>query len=172
MTFYDPSTLPWIGEIADNYKSIRAEFELLQDEVLMEMDSDDIYDSGWDVFGLHYRGTAMLDNCDVCPITTSLIRGIPGMLSAGFDILRPETAISEPECATNEYRLSLGLIVPTGTAIVVDGIISPWIEGGVMVWDRSLDSEAINSSPKITRVSLVVDFKTGKNLVPLSPLPL
>lgn len=172
MTFYDPSTLAWIGELADNHLAIRSEFRQLQDEVLMSMDSEEIYDSGWDVFGLHYRGTPMLDNCEVCPVTTSLIRAVPGIVSAGFDILKPETAMSEPECATSEYRLSLGLIVPTGTAVVVDGVISPWVEGGVMVWDRSLDSEAINSSTKITRVSLVVDFKTGHSLTPLSPLPL
>ncbi len=172
MTFYDPTRLAWIGELADNYKSIRAEFSELQDQVLLEMRYEELYESGWDVFGLHYRGTPLLSNCEVCPVTTELVRSVPGLVSAGFDILKPETAIAEQECVNGEYRLSLGVVVPKGTAVIVDGIISPWVEGGVMVWDRSFDSEAINSCTKITRVSLVIDFKTGHSMVPLDPLPL
>ena len=137
MTFYDPAGIPWAADLVDNWKAIRHEFEQLQDQVLLEIPGDKMYDSGWDVFGLHYAGEAILDNCELCPVTTELVREIPEMLSAGFDILRPESAVVESESLSEAFRLSLGLVVPIGSAVVVGDTISPWVEGGCMVYDPS-----------------------------------
>ena len=172
MTFYDPSSLKWAETLVDNYRAIRAEFQNLQDAVLIETDGDEIYDSGWDVFGLHYDGEPMLDNCDICPVTTSLIREVPGLRSAGFDILRPESLVLEHEGDRGHLRFSLGLIVPVGAAVMVGDTVAPWIEGGCMIWDADEQSEAFNSHEKISRISLLVDFEPDSPMAQVEPVPI
>jgi aspartyl/asparaginyl beta-hydroxylase (cupin superfamily) len=159
MTYYSPEDFPWAVDIADNWRAIRTEYEQLHDNMLMSWPESEIYEGGWEVFGLHAFGNVMHDNCDLCPVTTELVRKIPDMTTSGFSVLKPGSHILPHTGYTDTVlRFHLGLIVPTGCAIQVGDTISPWVEGGCIIFDDTVEHEAWNSHDKITRAILLVDF--------------
>ena len=167
MTYYSPEHFPWAIQLAENWLAIRTEYEQLHDEMLMSWPEEDMYEGGWDVFGLQAFGTPMHDNCELCPVTTELCRRVPNMTTAGFSVLKPGSHIlPHVGYSDNVLRFHLGLIVPAGCALKVGNTVCPWLEGGCIVFDDTVEHEAWNSHEKITRAILLVDFLKPKRLPP------
>ena len=171
MTFYEPTTIDWAGTIADNYKAIAGEYEALRDELFMESPKVEMYQGGWDVFGFIFRGSWIHSHCELCPTTTRLLHEVPGLVSAAFSILGPESQILPHDDPDEELvRLDLGLVVPPGCGIRVANTACPQVNGGSYVFDPSVEHEAWNLSPKTTRALLTIDFVRPMDL-PEESLP-
>lgn len=134
-----------------------------------------IYEGQWDVYGLYSFGEKLEGNCKRCPKTTSLVESIPGMVTAGFSALAPETHIRPHTGYSNEVlRCHLGLITPkplpdydrraTGVltartcGLRVDDEFYYWEPGKTFVFDDTKLHEAWNWGDR-TRFILLIDFK-------------
>lgn len=135
----------------------------------------EIYEGRWDVYGLYAFGEKLEGNCKRCPKTTSLVESIPGMVTAGFSALAPDTHI-RPHVGYSDsvLRCHLGLITPkpcpdydrraTGAltadtcGIRVGDEFYHWAPGKAFVFDDTLEHEAWNWGDR-TRFILLIDFK-------------
>tara|TARA_R110000744_G_scaffold115748_1_gene216567 strand:- start:75 stop:620 length:546 start_codon:yes stop_codon:yes gene_type:complete len=159
MTYYSPEDFPWAVDIADNWRAIRTEYEQLHDNMLMSCTDEDMYEGGWEIFGLRTFGLDNHENCDLCPVTSELIRNVDDLTTAAFSVLHPGSHIlPHTGESSSVLRFHLGLIVPTGCAIQVGDTICPWVEGGSIIFDDTVEHEAWNSHDKITRALLILDF--------------
>tara|TARA_R100000458_G_C8268621_1_gene243459 strand:+ start:472 stop:987 length:516 start_codon:yes stop_codon:yes gene_type:complete len=163
MAFYDVEDFEWAQDLAANWMAIRAEYEPIFEESLRE--TDELYEEGGEIFALILDGEQLRPNCALCPVTTSLLDLVPNMEQAAFVTLNPNTTIPIHPRENKALRFHMGLIVPDKCGMIVDGIICPWLEGGVSIFDDELHSTGWNVNPKISRVILMIDF------VPTHPLP-
>jgi beta-hydroxylase len=179
---------PIIQTLEDNWKAVLEELDnLLYDEASNNKNyfepwpETDIYTGTWDVFGLYYMGQKLEKNCSFCPKTTALIESIPGMTTAGFSALEPETEITPHIGYTDSMlRCHLGLIVPQPVegrdtllptcALQVEKEIYTWFPGRAFVFDDTKLHSAWNYGDR-TRFVLLIDFlknatKPGLDLTP------
>jgi beta-hydroxylase len=96
------------------------------------------------------------------PLLCQLLDKIPGIVSAFFSWLKPNTVISEHEGYENYaekiLRYHLGIIVPKGDiALKCNKIVKSWQNGKSFIFDDSLPHGAWNKS-KFDRYVLIVDF--------------
>lgn len=112
----------------------------------------------WDYLPLFINGKWLVDD-KFCPITMSLITGIPNLWLAGFSILNPGCKIfphrgpADPEV----FKYHLGLIAPQGAWINVGGEQYFWKDGEDMVFDDAIEHYAENPTEE-TRVILMIDL--------------
>ena len=169
---------PFIQTLEDNWRSVLEELDnLLYNEAANDKTyfepwpETDIYSGDWDVFGLYYMGQKMEKNCEFCPKTTALIESIPGVTTAGFSALAPETEISPHVGYTDAVlRCHLGLIVPQPVegqdsllptcALQVENKIYTWTPGRAFVFDDTKLHSAWNYGDR-TRFVLLLDFLKG-----------
>ena len=180
---------PFLNELEDNWKTVLEELDsILYNEVeanksyFTPWHETDIYSGSWDVYGLYSFGDKLESNCKYCPRTTELIEAIPGMVTAGFSALGPETHIKPHVGYTNQVlRCHLGLVGPEITTIDksgnywlrtgidpedklptcgmrVDDSIFQWNPGKAFVFDDTKEHEAWNFGNR-TRFILLIDFK-------------
>jgi aspartyl/asparaginyl beta-hydroxylase (cupin superfamily) len=92
---------------------------------------------------------------------------------AGFSSLAPGTHIEPHTGFTNAVlRCHLGLVVPSGCSMRVGSETREWTEGGVLVFDDTIEHEVWHrgTSP---RVILLVDFLRSPDArAPLPPPPI
>ncbi|MGH9775260.1 MAG: aspartyl/asparaginyl beta-hydroxylase domain-containing protein [Candidatus Acidiferrales bacterium] len=167
---YDNSVFPWVAEIEDHWREIRAEMDrvLRRKEDLASFQdiatdlSDLTQDRGWKVFMFTGYGPNCKSNIRQCPETWRLLQKIPGLTTALYSILEPDKWLPPHRGPYNGVlRLHLGLLVPkrpADIAIRVDSRIYHWEEGKALVFDDSFEHEAWNRS-KEPRVNLFVDFR-------------
>jgi ornithine lipid ester-linked acyl 2-hydroxylase len=169
---------PFIQTLEDNWRSVLEELDnLLYNEAANEQSyfepwpETDIYSGDWDVFGLYYMGQKLEKNCEFCPKTTALIESIPGVTTAGFSALAPETEIAPHVGYTDAVlRCHLGLIVPQPVeghdsllptcALQVENKIYTWTPGRAFVFDDTKLHSAWNYGDR-TRFVLLLDFLKG-----------
>ncbi|HLP89573.1 MAG TPA: aspartyl/asparaginyl beta-hydroxylase domain-containing protein [Nostocaceae cyanobacterium] len=162
--FFNPEQFEFATRLEQNWLVIRQELEQLKPKNFIDWPEKDIYNQGWEVFGLYAFGQKIAENCNLCPETTKLIETIPGMVTAGFSSLAPGTYIGPHFGATKAVlRFHLGLMVPEQCAIRVDKETRSWEEGKCLIFDDTFEHEAWNRSDK-TRVVLLLDFKRPESL--------
>lgn len=145
-----------------NWQIIRQELEQLLPENFTAWPEKEIYNRGWDVFGLYAFEKKVEENCQLCPQTTSLVEQIPGLTTAGFSALKPGTHIQPHTGYTNAVlRCHLGLIVPDNCAIRVGDRTKTWQEGKCFIFDDTFEHEAWNYG-ETTRIVLLLDFINPK----------
>lgn len=132
-------------------------------------------DKGWDQFPLYAFGKRLDECCSLCPETTRLIEGIPGMVMAFFSILRAGAVInwhSDPRGYCEfVYRSHLGLITPEGCLFSVGEETQAWEEGKSLIFRGNQRHAACNGSDK-DRVVLIVDVKlTPDTQLVIPPIP-
>jgi ornithine lipid ester-linked acyl 2-hydroxylase len=133
----------------------------------------EIYGTGWSVYGLVPFGTRIDVALAKCPHTADAQSRIPGRTTAGFSRMVAGTHIKPHQgWVTTVYGAHLGLIVPNGDcALRVSSQIRPWSEGGLFVFDDTVDHEAWNYSAS-TRTVLPFDFlRPGRTMDELDDLP-
>jgi ornithine lipid ester-linked acyl 2-hydroxylase len=156
--FFESSDFEFAGALEANWLIIRQELEQLQPKKFIDWPEKNIYNQGWEVFGLYTFGKRIEDNCRLCPETTNLVEAIPGMMTAGFSSLAPGTYIGPHFGATKALlRCHLGVIVPDECAIRVDKETRSWQEGKCLIFDDTFEHEAWNKSNQ-TRIVLLIDF--------------
>jgi len=168
--FFEPSQFEFISALEANWLLIRKELAQLQPQNFIDWPEKYIYNQGWEVFGLYAFGNRIEENCRLCPETTKLVEMIPGMTTAGFSSLAPDTYIGPHFGATKAVlRCHLGLVVPDECAIRVDSETRSWQEGKCLIFDDTFEHEAWNKSDK-TRIVLLLDFNRPESTLtePLS----
>ena len=174
-------SFPFLKLLENNWKDVLEELEnILYNETANEKSyftpwhEKDIYEGGWDVFGLYAFGEKLISNCSYCPKTTALVEQVPGLVTAGFSALAPETYIKPHVGYTNEVlRCHLGLISPARSSngisrehplplincgMRVGDITYTWTPGKAFVFDDTEEHEAFNYGDR-TRFILLLDFK-------------
>lgn len=181
--FVDCARVPFVPMLVDHWRDIREELLALDAAAFVPWQETFLYETGWDVFGIHAFGRKDAGNSARVPLTTRIVERIPGLVTAGFSSLKPMTQIAphvgyayslgeDGELRTDRtlnsdvLRLHLGLVVPPtytdlGCAIRVGDQVRSWKEGECLCFDDSINHEAWNRSQG-TRVVLLVDFlKSG-----------
>jgi ornithine lipid ester-linked acyl 2-hydroxylase len=167
--FFDPADFPWVRDVEENWKQIRAELDAVlayRDALPNFQDiSTDQYnltdDDRWKTYFFYGYGFKSDANCARCPETTRLVESIPGMETAMFSILAPHKRIPPHDGPyKGVLRYHLGLLVPESgpddVGIKVGGEVAHWAEGKSLVFDDTFVHEAWNETDE-TRVVLFVD---------------
>ncbi len=159
---YKAENYPFTKSLNENWKQIKKEYEDLTPNSTIPWPEKDLYDKGWDVFGLYHFGKKIQENCNKCPITTKIVEAIPGMSMAGYSILRPGTHIKPhvgyPGYSNTVLRCHLGLIIPEGCKMRVASKMYTWEEGISLVFDDSIEHEVWHNGTT-SRIILLIDFK-------------
>ena len=177
----DFSRYTFVDSLESKWKLILSELEsLLLKEVGSRNNYFDlwhergIYEGQWKVFGFYAFGDKLSHNCELCPITTEIIESIPGMTTAGFSAMKPNTHILPHKGYTSDVlRCHLGLIVPymasatnsdsnvnenkPSCALRVGSSTYSWQQGKAFIFDDTEVHEAWNFSDQ-SRYILLVDF--------------
>ena len=157
--FYATTGIEFTESLESNWLVIKEELTRLQPKNFMLWPEKFLYNHGWNVFGLYAFGKKLEDNCSLCPETTKLVESIPGITTAGFSSLAPETHIVPHEgYSKTVLRCHLGLIVPNGCGIRVGSQTKKWTEGKCLIFDDTVEHEAWNRSHH-PRIVLLIDFK-------------
>src|SRR5439155_610296 len=78
----------FVARLEENWRVIRQEMTALGEGEFMPWPERSIYgEEGWRTFGLYAFGQKQRRGCALCPATARLVRGIPGMTTAGFSRL-------------------------------------------------------------------------------------
>jgi aspartyl/asparaginyl beta-hydroxylase (cupin superfamily) len=168
-TFFDTKAFPWTETLESNYPQIKNELHSLLESRsipdftdLSEEQKRIVSANKWKTFIFCLYGKYVEENCQICPITSSAIRKIPGIEGAFFSILEPGTHISRHRGPyKGVLRCHLALVVPpneTSCAIEVNAETYHWKEGKTVVFDDTFEHEAWNNSNQL-RVVLFIDFE-------------
>ena len=156
--FYSTSLFPFTQLLEANWQAIRDEYKTIDPEQLLKAPWEDLYNKTWEVYALYALGRPFKTHCGKLPITTHLIKNIPGLYNAGFSVLGPDTHITPHVGYTADVlRCHLGLIVPGNCAIRVGNETYEWQEGKCVVFDDMFEHEAWNKSDQL-RVVLILDI--------------
>lgn len=168
--FYPNDQFPFTKILEQNAQAIRKELLSLEEGRFLDWPEKHLYGQGWTVFGFYSFGIKLDKNCKRCPETTRVLEQIPGLVTAGFSHLKPNTHIT-PHTGAPEgvLRCHLGLVVPENSAIRVGTETRAWQEGKCMVFDDTVEHEAWNKGDK-SRVVLLLDFE-APGLVAKPPKP-
>ena len=157
----------WAKTLEDNWEAIRNEAAamLQHDDHLPNI--EDIQpqeqalnqDNKWKTFFFYGFGIKSEKNCEKCPVTTSVLENIPGMLTGFFSILYPGKHIPQHRgIFKGIVRTHLGLIVPKDgeCRMRVGQEIVKWQNGKAVFFDDTYNHEVWNDTDSI-RVVLLID---------------
>ncbi|RLN92921.1 hypothetical protein BBJ28_00015574 [Nothophytophthora sp. Chile5] len=170
---------PQLDVLKDNYNVILEEMQAVQQTATWPFWPEKHYsegDSEWRVFPFCYTFPAfdasktkwVPPTCALCPRTVDLLKSLPGIRTALFSKLGPNTTLTAhrgwADLANNILRCHLPLVVPTSPngvpccAMVVGGETTFHEEREFIVFDDSKLHYAFNHHPEKTRLVLIVDF--------------
>jgi len=163
--FYETLDCKFVNRLEGHFKEINTEFfEFVSTEEYLDWPQKELYNSGWNVFGLRsFKKDIGLAHLK-CPASSELINEFDELIiSAGFSIMKPGTIIYPHTGYTNRVlRCHLGMKVPTGDcAIKVGQKTQKWEEGKAFVFDDTILHEAWNMTNE-TRIIMLLDI--DKNL--------
>jgi beta-hydroxylase len=155
--FFDPFTLPFTKLLESNWESIRDEYLSLPNESFDPWVQRSMHGEGWSVYALAAVGKLFPHAREICPRTSAVLAGIPGISLAGFSRMAPRSHI-KPHVgwAANAQRVHLGLVVPEGCRLRVADETRPWQEGKCLIFDDAVEHEAWNDSD-LVRGTLLID---------------
>ena len=153
--YFEPNDYPCLGPFLERWEEIRVEAE----EVIRQMQRLDVF------YPMHFRKDNLLSggsrgrfmlfflgmrlelNQRRCPVATSLCWKVPGLVSAGFYILGPQTRmLAHTGVRSDILRAHLGLVVPPDCALKVAFEERSWEEGKFLIFDDTHLHEAWNLS--------------------------
>ena len=171
--FLNEDQFPFLESLRHAWADIRAECLALAEDSFEPWVQREMYGEGWGVYGLLAFGTRIEAAIAGCPRTAEALQQVPGLTTAGFSRMTPGTHIKPHEgWVTTVYRAHLGLVVPDGDCgLRVGSQTRRWSEGGVMVFDDTVEHEAWNRTAS-TRIVLLFDFlRPGRTMDDLDELP-
>jgi len=155
--FFDPRDFSWTVALEQRFADIRDEFDAVERRRLVLWPERELYNHGWEVFGLYAFGRRLDDNCARCPRAAAALAAIPGLTTAGFSVLAPGAVIRPHRGYTSSVlRCHLGLVVPENCGLRVGDDVREWTEGRCLVFDDTLEHEAWNLGDR-PRVVLLLD---------------
>lgn len=157
--WHDPQKFSWVKNLEKHWKQIRDEAAAVLHEDRLHTYSFGAYGT-FNTYTFFRGGRPHEENCRRCPVTTKLIRTVPGaqMRESMFSIIYPGDSIL-PHVGTGNIFLTghLGLQIPEKCQIRVSNDTREWQEGKVLIFDSSFDHEVWNHGNGI-RIILLMDF--------------
>lgn len=146
----------------ESYHTILNEYLKLEEKFLVSWPEKYLCKKGWDVYAFYAFDNKFVENCNRCPETTKILESIPGMSTSLFSFLQPKTHIRPHvgyyNYSNNVLRAHLGIVIPPGAELKVNGKEKKWKPGKVFIFDDTFRHEAYNKSNEL-RVVLMIDFK-------------
>lgn len=156
--FFAPNQFSFTQRLMQGWQVVLAECLALSRQEFDAWPETNLYNRGWDVYGLYFKHRQMLENCVFCPETVALLEEVPGLSSAGFSRLAAGTEISPHVGYTDQVlRLHLALYADGDCGIRVGTQSRRWIPGQCLVFDDTIEHEAWNHGGA-DRLVLLVDF--------------
>jgi len=175
ISWINPKQFPFLSILEENFEVIRQEALTLKNhkEKLIPWPEKFIIKEGWDILGLFAFENKFNKFCEICPQTTKMLETIPGLQTALFSCLAPRAHI-KPHIGYYTYsekilRVHLGIFVPDGSTLKVNGKDHTWEEGKLIVFDDTFRHEAWNPSYDKTRVVLMFDIACDVNITQRNP---
>jgi beta-hydroxylase len=167
---WEPHQFEWARRIEAGYADVRTEVEALLQGPTEIPHIEDVTGGipqgnigPWRSFVLMHQGRWIDWNCERCPLTTELVRSVPGLTMAGFSVLEPGTHITVHRGPNKgALRYQLGVIVPGQPGdcrIRVGDEMIVWADGEGVMFDFTVPHEAWNDSEGI-RVLLMLEVAT------------
>jgi len=168
--YHNPYLFDFVYELEKNWKTIKSEFDNLENELFHPWPEKNLYTKdgkvgeGWDVFGLYAFGKKHYRNAELCPETLKMVEKIPGMTTAAFSVLNPKSHIL-PHVGYYGYsemvlRCHLGVSVPENCWLNVNEKLQTWKNGKCLIFDDTYIHSAHNEGDE-RRVILLLDFNSG-----------
>ncbi|USX20869.1 aspartyl/asparaginyl beta-hydroxylase domain-containing protein [Oxalobacteraceae bacterium OTU3REALA1] len=163
--YYNPADYPWVRHIEDNWTTIRDELKALtaQDTASLTPYANmamTTKPNQWKTFGLMFWLNEVKEHTARCPKTWALLKQIPHLSSASFNLLEPHTTIKPHHGDTNAViRCHLGIDVPAPApkcAFRVGDDIRSWEDGKMLMFCDAHEHTAWNNSDQ-QRYILVLD---------------
>lgn len=156
--FLDPNDFPFLEPIKNAYSSILEEFNSVTEKPI-PWGGTDIYNHGWEVFGLRYRGADFPPVQQLFPVTFSILESVNAKIhTCGFSILKSGCEIYEHENDDHEVlRCHFCLKTNPDCAITVNGEVKQWKEGEFLIFDDTKRHSAYNRGTT-DRVVILFDF--------------
>jgi ornithine lipid ester-linked acyl 2-hydroxylase len=160
---------PFLAPFSAGWPDISEELNALDPAQFMGWPETDIYTGNWTVFPFYKFGEKVPLTCAICPRTTALIETVPGMVTAGFSRLAPDTHITPHVGYTNAVlRFHLGLTDAEDCGLRVADETRSWHPGSAFVFDDTREHEAWNRGPT-ERTILLLDFKCNTDAIVSAP---
>ena len=160
---------PFLAPLSAGWRDISEELNALDPAHFIGWPETDIYTGDWTVFPFYKFGEKIALTCAICPRTTALIETVPGMVTAGFSRLAPDTHITPHVGYTDAVlRFHLGLTDAKDCGLRVAKETRLWQPGSAFVFDDTLEHEAWNKG-STERVILLLDFKRNVDTVVSAP---
>jgi aspartyl/asparaginyl beta-hydroxylase (cupin superfamily) len=178
LSFYDTAQFPWLSGIVVETDAIREELLVLLKEDGAEFAPYVQHPDGvplnqwaelnrsprWSAFFLWKNGERVEAHCGRCPRTAAAVEKLPLAQMSGyaptvfFSTLEPHTRIPPHTGATNARLIvHIPLVVPGHCSFRVGNDVREWKPGEALVFDDTMEHEAINDSDKL-RVVLIFDI--------------
>lgn len=168
-TFYDTKKFTWVEtveamapEIVSELEAVMHNYETIPQLKDLSAEQERIVSGNrWKSYFFYAYGKPVNKNIKRCPHTMRALHQIPGMVTAFYSILEPNTRLI-PHRGTYKgvLRYHLALKVPadvTGCALKIGEETRHWQTGKSLVFDDSYLHEAWNNTEEM-RVVLFVDF--------------
>lgn len=167
--WYTPTT-DWplmedIKVLQDNYHQIKIEYERVRNSQQgWRQNTED--QGSWSLFYFYNQGKKIIENCNVCPFTTSLIdyqlahfmRG-NAFGNACFSTITPSTRI-KPHYGPCNYRIRCHLCLQTvpECSLKVGHETRHWIDGQCLLFDDSYQHSVQHGGNDQDRTILLIDL--------------
>lgn len=156
--FHPDDALPATALLREHWRLIRDECLALPSSDFAPWPERELYNHGWDIYGLYAQHRRLLENCVFCPHTADLLKSLDGVVNAGFSRLAPGTRIL-PHVGYRRanVRYHLALQADGDCRIRVGEESRLWREGHGLLFEDIVTHEAWNHGSR-TRIVLLVDF--------------
>jgi aspartyl/asparaginyl beta-hydroxylase (cupin superfamily) len=164
---FERDVFDWVPRLEDNWEAIRDEALAVLERPefvppLRDVSPDHsriATDEKWKVFFLVGYGYEVAGNTARCPVTSKLIKSVPGLISAFFSIHTPGTHLPRHYGPTNGMiTCHLGLQIPqdrNGCRIAIDDRDYNWDAGRFLIFDDTYYHEVWNDTDE-NRVVLLM----------------
>ena len=165
--FHDPANFAFVPRLQAAHPRILAELTRLDaHDFVASPDSlttvaDGYDETGWRWFALFDDGAVPTTGAARCPETMRACREVPGLVNAGFSMLRPGTHLYPHQGERDGVlRCHLPLLVPNGdVALRIADDVRHWQPGRCLVFDDRFVHDAWNRGGS-DRVVLLLTFST------------
>jgi len=173
---HDTRTFPWVATLEAHWEEIRAEAAAVLEDIesvpplaTISPDHRRIAPAGrWRSFFLYGYGYREESNCRLCPRTAELVSKVPGLNSAFFSVLVPNTRLPSHTGVTKAFlTCHLALQVPREGRKCRMRVVDQWVhweEGKALVFDDVYNHEVRNDTDD-TRIILLVQFRRPVGIV-------
>ncbi len=163
--FYSNDSFPWTKNLQDNWELIQAELDAhlkANTQFNSQKKQQRIHRHGlWKTMPMMTWGVKFHRNLHNFPKTYEVLKQIPGLASASFNLMEKNSKINKHFGETNaSIRVHLGLHIPDQLPKVgfeVNGLQRSWEEGNLLIFCDGFEHSAWNNSNE-DRYILLLDI--------------